>query len=500
MRVRTQKIPDHRFRRRGFTLVELIIVITVITILATIGMFSFVNVQKQTRDSTRSADVNVIAEALENYYSHNGEYPSCSAMTKSADDVTTNTLKGLDSAMLQAPTSSPADGNSIICSDLTDSSGSNVYAYVGDGSTDCTSGAACLEWTLKYREEATGQIKTIHSRHTTDVVTSGSTTISATAAGDTQVNVSWTAVPGAVSYQLQQATNSGFSTGVVTQTVTTTSTSQTGLNPGTTYYYRVMPNATSSEGDWSNITSATTTISPPTGTPTVTATLVSGNTIARGMASGAGVCATGLTLEYSIQYNSTNTSSDGSWSGYAVETTRDQSANQGNKYTFQARARCVGPSAGSVYVTSATASVIPPIVTPSAPGWGAAGRPTPTTWSAGYNYSVGYTASCPAGTSIGPEGVEMYNTGYTGTRYPTDGSYHRTPFSDYWYLAWNAGEESEYVNYYGQYRCVTAYDSVWSPITHVQVNIVCEAGRRSFSAYPRCDGYGQNQAAMPYGN
>lgn len=487
-------------RARAFTLVELIVIITVISILATIGMFSFINIQKQSRDSQRNADVNVIAEALENYYSHNGEYPSCSALTQSASSVTTDTLKGLDPTMLQAPTSSPANGNSIICSDLTDTSGSNVYAYVGDGSSDCATGSSCLEWTLKYREEATGQIKTIHSRHTQKIATSGSTTVAASVAGDTQINVTWTAVANAVDYQLQQATDNQFTANVTTQTVSATSSAQTGLTPGTMYYYRVMPNAASSQGDWSNIASAMTTISPPSGTPTVTATLVSSNTIARGTASGAGTCANGLTLEYSIQYNSTNTSTDGSWSGYAVETTRDQTANQGNKYTFQARARCVGATTGSAYTTSAPASVVRPIVTPSAPGWGASGRPTPTTWSAGYNYSVGYTASCPAGTSIGPEGVEMYNTGYTGTRYPTDGSYHATPFSDYWYLAWNAGEESEYVNYYGQYRCVTAYGSVWSPTTHVQVNIICEAARQSFSAYPRCDGYGQNQAAMPYGN
>lgn len=55
-------------RKRGFTLVELLIVITIITILATIIVISFVNAQAKSRDGKRRADVRTIANALQAYH------------------------------------------------------------------------------------------------------------------------------------------------------------------------------------------------------------------------------------------------------------------------------------------------------------------------------------------------------------------------------------------------------------------------------------------------
>jgi hypothetical protein len=64
------------------------------------------------------------------------------------------------------------------------------------------------------------------------------TGVTATAVSQTQVNVSWTAVPGAVSYTILRATSSG---GPYTSvgTSATTSFSNTGLACNTTYYYVV---------------------------------------------------------------------------------------------------------------------------------------------------------------------------------------------------------------------------------------------------------------------
>lgn len=60
----------------GFTLVELMIVITVIAILATIGVMSFTRVQMQARDTRRKADVRSIETALQAYYTEIGTYPA----------------------------------------------------------------------------------------------------------------------------------------------------------------------------------------------------------------------------------------------------------------------------------------------------------------------------------------------------------------------------------------------------------------------------------------
>lgn len=49
---------------RGFTLVELLVVITIIAILSIIGLVVFTNIQKGARDAKRRADMDAIAKAL----------------------------------------------------------------------------------------------------------------------------------------------------------------------------------------------------------------------------------------------------------------------------------------------------------------------------------------------------------------------------------------------------------------------------------------------------
>lgn len=52
-------------KNKGFTLVELLVVITIIAILSAIGLVIFTNVQKGARDSKRKGDIDAIAVALE---------------------------------------------------------------------------------------------------------------------------------------------------------------------------------------------------------------------------------------------------------------------------------------------------------------------------------------------------------------------------------------------------------------------------------------------------
>jgi prepilin-type N-terminal cleavage/methylation domain-containing protein len=68
--------------RRGFTLLELLIVIAIIGILVAMGTVSYSTAQKRARDSKRQGDLKAIQNAFEQYYSkNNGNYPSpCSAV------------------------------------------------------------------------------------------------------------------------------------------------------------------------------------------------------------------------------------------------------------------------------------------------------------------------------------------------------------------------------------------------------------------------------------
>ena len=70
-----------RKRNRGFTIVELLIVVVVIAILAAITIVAYNGVTSRAKDSTRQGDVRTITQALELYYLENGRYPISSGST-----------------------------------------------------------------------------------------------------------------------------------------------------------------------------------------------------------------------------------------------------------------------------------------------------------------------------------------------------------------------------------------------------------------------------------
>lgn len=60
--------------QRGFTLVELMVVITIIAILSVVGVTVFSGVQKSARDTKRRVDIDAIAKALEVNKNPDGKY------------------------------------------------------------------------------------------------------------------------------------------------------------------------------------------------------------------------------------------------------------------------------------------------------------------------------------------------------------------------------------------------------------------------------------------
>lgn len=248
----------------GFTLVELIIVIAVIGILATLAVVGLTGVQEDGRDKQRSSAVVTLSEALEKYYDTHGEYPGCSTMIGSPAAV--KAALGVDLKVLKAPSNSAA--NSIVCSDLTSSAGDDVYAYIGDTSATCTSGTACTQYTLKYIEESTDEIKSLTSRRLAlSPLTTGTSVLSLASAAAASVNLTWTAASNATSYTVESSTNNTFPTSLTTQAnYTGTSGTYTGLLPVTTYYFRIKATAANgTTGGWSNtVTTTTAVIGAPT--------------------------------------------------------------------------------------------------------------------------------------------------------------------------------------------------------------------------------------------
>jgi prepilin-type N-terminal cleavage/methylation domain-containing protein len=62
-------------QQSGFTIVELLIVIVVIAILATITVVAYNGIQARARDSHRLQDITSVYQALLLYYTDNGSYP-----------------------------------------------------------------------------------------------------------------------------------------------------------------------------------------------------------------------------------------------------------------------------------------------------------------------------------------------------------------------------------------------------------------------------------------
>ncbi len=61
---------------KGFTLIEMIIVISIISLLSTVGSSSFTNVLRNTRDTKRKADLNEFVKAVKLYQVHHHQGPA----------------------------------------------------------------------------------------------------------------------------------------------------------------------------------------------------------------------------------------------------------------------------------------------------------------------------------------------------------------------------------------------------------------------------------------
>lgn len=86
-------------RSRGFTIVEIAVVIGVIAIITSMVAIGFTRVQAQTRDQKRESDIAALRGELEKFYIQNNVYPSSETDTASISN-TAASFKFNDSATL----------------------------------------------------------------------------------------------------------------------------------------------------------------------------------------------------------------------------------------------------------------------------------------------------------------------------------------------------------------------------------------------------------------
>lgn len=141
-------------KNRGFTIVELLVVIVVIGILAAITIVSYTGITARANTQANKSNANSVASAAQVVYANTGVYPATSATSTAvisalnASDakvpatlVVTSTTITAGSSLSYRLKGSPATGFCIGYWDSTLATPAPAYLYGGDATTD--NGTAC---------------------------------------------------------------------------------------------------------------------------------------------------------------------------------------------------------------------------------------------------------------------------------------------------------------------------------------------------------------------
>lgn len=111
----------------AFTLLELLVVIAIMAILISLGVASFSNAQRKSRDSRRREDIKAVQNGLEQYYAdHNGSYPTGTTMSGVITNATTAYF----------PAGAPVDPKNVNPHQYTATSNSSSYCVCARLETD----------------------------------------------------------------------------------------------------------------------------------------------------------------------------------------------------------------------------------------------------------------------------------------------------------------------------------------------------------------------------
>ncbi|MFH1956704.1 MAG: prepilin-type N-terminal cleavage/methylation domain-containing protein [Patescibacteria group bacterium] len=79
-----------KFKNKGFTIIELMVVVAIIGILAALITISFSDAKAKSRDSRRMEDLKSISNALNLYYSQNHRFPDTGGSDVELDGTVVN--------------------------------------------------------------------------------------------------------------------------------------------------------------------------------------------------------------------------------------------------------------------------------------------------------------------------------------------------------------------------------------------------------------------------
>lgn len=135
----------------GFTIIELLVVVIIVGILATLVATTYGGVQAKNRNSDREASLDTLQAQLETYYAQYSKYPTLANINDASwrkanmKDLATSTLK--DPQWAKDNTHCTTSGNAV----LSGTPGSNCFAYqvtTSEGAACNNVEAACTQYTL----------------------------------------------------------------------------------------------------------------------------------------------------------------------------------------------------------------------------------------------------------------------------------------------------------------------------------------------------------------
>jgi prepilin-type N-terminal cleavage/methylation domain-containing protein len=138
-------------KNSGFTIIELLVVVIIIGILATLVATTYGGVQAKNRNSDRETNLDTLQAQLETYYAQYSKYPNFGDMNNATWRKAN--LKGLPADAVQDPRwnkdNATCTSNGVAV--LSSSPAKNCYAYqvtTAEGAACDNSHAMCAQYTL----------------------------------------------------------------------------------------------------------------------------------------------------------------------------------------------------------------------------------------------------------------------------------------------------------------------------------------------------------------
>src|SRR5680860_643541 len=319
-----------RLRRTGlikyaFTIVELLVVIVIIGILATLTIIAYVGIQQRATATSLKSDLVNSSQSLKLYQVEHSAYPT---------------------AINDCP--SPAEGNMCL-----KYSPNNTYPVFESINTNPQTFCLTVESANNTRYHITED--SVPEVGSCSFPFAGS--LSAAATSPFSINLAWTEVPSATSYILQQDTTLAFTSATTIATITpptaTTFTSDN-LLPNTPYFYRVNVTIDGDISEWSTYATDTTDqLDVPTA-PVVTATTVT-DTTTWSWPDVTASCASGTTARYQYRYTIEPAGYDSDWTepnDPAALSIGFTTSAEGYTYNLEVQAQCYLGDGASSWSTS----------------------------------------------------------------------------------------------------------------------------------------------------